>query len=131
MKKLPDELRMIDAYLARWAKWVGRQFAELGFPAKSMTARMIEWHEIGLEREKLYPAQGKDKAPEGVMVIDAAVARMPPALRDVTFIEYFGGEQTLEVKAKRAGLIIYAYRERLRAAQWHVHGQVAVQIERM
>ena len=128
--KLPEELKLIDAYLMRWASWVGRQFAELGYPAKSMTARMIEWHEIGLEPEKLYPYAGKDKAPDGVMLMDKAVARMPPVLRDVTFIEYFSGEQTLETKAKRAGLLIYAYRERIKAAQWHIHGQVAAELER-
>jgi hypothetical protein len=128
--KLPEELKPIDAYMMRWASWVGKQFAELGFPAKSMTARMIEWHEIGLEREKLYPSCGKDKAPGGVMLIDRAVARMPPVLRDITFIEYFSGEQTLEVKAKKAGLLVYRYKQRAQAALWHVHGQVAAQLDR-
>jgi hypothetical protein len=123
-KKLPQELVLIDAYLAKWAKWVGHQLAFITWPRTSIAARMMELHELGLSREKLFPYAGQDKAPEGCMLIDTAVARLPEKLKRCLFIEYFGGG-VLETKAKQAKLPIFAYRERLRCALWHIHGQIS------
>lgn len=125
---LPEELRALDALLARWARWARKQLTLIGWPEVSLTAKMIEWHELGLEPEKLYPAQGRDKAPEGVMFIDACVAKLPKRYRRVIYAEYFSSG-TVEQKAKREGISRALFNERLRCSQWLIYGKIEAQLE--
>jgi hypothetical protein len=125
---LPPELVPLDALLARWAQWARRQLTLVGWPPVSLTAKMIEWHELGLEREKLYPPGKTDKAPEGVMFIDSTVAKLPKRLREVIYTEYFSSAPS-EQKAQRLGIKRALYRERIRSAQWLIYGKIEAELE--
>jgi hypothetical protein len=122
---LPAELVPIDALVERWARWAKQQLAAIGWPAASMTQKMIEWHEIGLEPEHLYPSKG-DKAPEGVMFIDRCVAQLPADLRKIAYTEYFPPwrHTTNEAKAKSLRIKISVYRERLKNLLWAIYGRL-------
>ncbi len=126
--KLPGEIVMVDRLCEKWARWAGHQFAGIGWSRTSPAARMMERHQLGLSREKLYPAAGKDKAPEGVMMVDLAVARLPLPLRRCIEIEYFtGGPRS--VKAKRLTITVPQYRENLRSAQWSIFVRLDAELE--
>lgn len=125
---IPGEIVMIDRLCEKWARWVGNQFAGIGWSRTSPAARMMERHQLGLEREKLYPAAGKDKAPEGVMLIDLAVAKLPLPLRRCIETEYFtGGPRS--VKAKRLMISVNDFRQTLRSAQWAIYVRLDAQLD--
>jgi hypothetical protein len=86
---LPQELAPIDALLTRWGRWARGQLTQIGWPRVSLTGRMIDWHELGLEPEHLYPAGATRTAPAGVMVIDKCVAQLKKKYRRVIYTEYF------------------------------------------
>jgi hypothetical protein len=125
---MPGEIAMVDRLCEKWARWVGNQYAGIGWSRESPSARMMERHRLGLEREILYPAAGKDKAPEGVMLIDLAVAKLPLPLRRCVEVEYFtGGPRS--VKAKRMGTCVHDFRANLRSAQWAIYVRLDAQLE--
>jgi hypothetical protein len=126
--KLPGEIVMVDRLCEKWARWARDQFVGIGWARTSITGKMIEWHELWLQPEKLYPAAGKDKAPDGVMLIDRAVARLPLSLRRCVEIEYFNGGPD-SVKAKRLGISRTDYRQHLRSAQWAIYVRLDAQLE--
>ena len=120
---LPQELVLLDFLMSRWARWARQQLTDIGWPATSMTARMIEWHELGLEPEKLYPAGKSSKAPEGVMLIDSLVAKLPEKLRKCVYVEYFHGG-TNETKAKSLRMAKDRYRFHVSAALWSIYAKI-------
>lgn len=126
--KLPGEIVMVDRLCEKWARWAGYQFAGIGWSNLSPAARMMERHRLGLEREKLYPAAGKDKAPDGVMMVDLAVAGLPLPLRRCIEVEYFTGAPR-SVKAKRLGITVHDYRTNLRSAQWSLYVRLDAELE--
>jgi hypothetical protein len=122
---LPPELVIVDYLLERWARWARHQLSSLGWPATSMTGKMIEWHELALEPEKLFPANGTDKAPDGVMQIDSAVAKLPKKLARAVYAEYFTGG-TRESKAKSIRMPTLTFRQTLLSAQWVIFGRINI-----
>jgi hypothetical protein len=125
---VPGEIVMVDRLCEKWARWVGNQLAGIGWSRTSPTGRMIEYKQLGIQRERLYSAAGSDKAPEGVMLIDLAVARLPLPLRRCVEVEYFtGGPRS--VKAKRLAISVNDFRQNLRSAQWAIYVRIDAQLE--
>lgn len=120
---LDGELVYIDHLLQKWKKWATEALTHVGWAPTSLTAKMIEWHELGLEPEKLYPALGRDKAPDGVMLLDRCVAQLPSKLRRVIYTEYFTYGSN-EVKARSLSMPTLVYRTNLRSSLWAIHGKI-------
>ena len=122
-KKLPQELQLIDYLIERWARWASDQLRQIGWPASSISQKLIEWHELGLQPEHLNPKGKSVQEPDGVMAMDNIIAKLPRLQRRCIFTEYFS-HQSLEIKAKRMKINVHHYRQTLRAAQWVIYGSI-------
>lgn len=115
------ELVVIDYLCSSWARWAGDQLAEMDWPRNSMCARILQWHELGVSAERLFP--GPKESPPHVDKIDRAIAKLPQRLQKVLIVEYFSGGSS-EVKGRRIGISRLAYRQRLEGALWALWGKM-------
>jgi hypothetical protein len=125
--RLPLELLVIDGLCSNWAKWAGTRIGT-EFNHKSLTFRMLEWHELGLSPERLYPGPSLDAPPPGAMIIEARVAKMVKRLRVPLLVEYFTAGSR-ELKASRIPLPVWVYRQNLIAALWNLHGYLEASLD--
>jgi DNA-directed RNA polymerase specialized sigma24 family protein len=115
-RRLAPELQVVDQRLRGWGDWARKGVPVPGWPAVSLTAKMAEWHEIGVRPEgSPHPVE----IPESVAIIDKLVAKLPPDQRRVVLVNYSRSDP-LEIKARIAKLNVRRYRGLLDRARWSV-----------
>jgi hypothetical protein len=122
-RRLDPQLRQIDMLLDLWALWSKRELEKLGY-GRSMSQKLIEWHELGVAPES-YTALRSSECPDGAMLMDRMVARLPKALHVAICVQYFI-YAPVEAKAKAAHTSVPTFRRNLDRALWALHHAMAV-----
>jgi len=115
-RRLAPELQVVDERLRGWGDWARKGSPVPGWPAVSLTAKMAEWHEIGVRPEG---GPRSVEIPDSIALIDRLVARLPEDQRLVVVVNYSRSDP-LEVKARIARLRVRRYRGLLDRARWSV-----------
>ena len=115
-RRLAPDLKDVDNRLRSWADWSKRGVSEIGWPAVSLTARMVEWNRIGVRPEGHPPPE---EIPAPIAVIDRLVAKLPENQRVVVKINYMRSDP-LEVKARLAKMPVGRFRRLLDRSRWSV-----------
>ena len=116
-RRLRDDIpSWVDGRLLEWVKWTRTNGNTLGWPPRTLLARIIEegWH--GASQPGQRPT---DEIPADVMEVDQIVARMMPRLRRVLKAYYLSG-LPVSVKARALRLSEKTFRVRLEAARFYV-----------
>jgi DNA-directed RNA polymerase specialized sigma24 family protein len=119
-RRLSPELHELEDRLCAWATWSRKEAANIGWPAVSLTARMAEWHELGIRPDRVTNGSISIDVPESIWTIDKLVAKLPSPQRRVILVQYFRAEP-LEVKARMAHMHCGQYRRILDRARWALH----------
>lgn len=118
-RRLTPSLRLVDALLDRWAQWSAGELERLGW-GRSMSQKLIEWHELGVEPDHYRGLQVIEACPDGVLMIDRLVARLEHPLHTAVCVHYFT-YAPVEAKAKRAHMSVPQFRRCLDRAMWALH----------
>lgn len=87
-RRLAPHLRMVDAFLDRWARWSAHELERIGW-GKSMSQKLIEWHKIGVEPESYKSMRENDDCPDGVLIADRLVSHLEDPLHNAVCAQYF------------------------------------------
>lgn len=123
-RRLAPQLRLVDLLLDRWAEWSAGELSRLGW-GTSMSQKLIEWHERGVEPDHYGYLQKNLGCPDGVLMIDRLVARLEKPLHDAVCVQYFV-YAPIEAKAKRCHQSVPTFRRNLDRAMWALHQLMAV-----
>ena len=94
---MSQDLLTVDACLRQWAAWSLHGGANIGWPATSLTARMLEWRELGIRPDPV--ANTVPEPSSQVIVVDRAVAKLTQLQRRAVFVYYMRSEPR-EVQAR-------------------------------
>jgi hypothetical protein len=115
-RRLLPALHLVDLLLDRWAAWSAGDLEKLGY-GLSMSQKLIEWHERGVEPDHYVSMRKDEHCPDGVLMIDRLVARLEPELHNAICEEYFT-YAPIEMKARRAHQSVAQFRRNLDRARW-------------
>jgi len=109
----------VDWRLEEWARWRGKVGQEMGWPAETLLARIVEYGPLGAGSAGKPPIE----MPAPVAEIDKILAKMPETLR-LVIICYYTTWQPFPLKARDCRMSTSKYRNRLEAAQWFVYARL-------
>jgi hypothetical protein len=115
-RRLAQPLQLVDCLLDLWAGWSRNPLLHLGY-GRSMSAKLIEWHEKGIEPEHYAWLQKELSCPDGVLLIDRLVARLDRPLHAAICVQYFT-YAPIEMKARDCHMSVPTYRRNLDRALW-------------
>ena len=116
-RALAEELREADLRLREWADWSKTGRLNIGWPRESISAKMLEWHRVGIRPEGGTPPPVE--IPDTIAKVDALVAKLTDAHRKVVVIEYTS-DYPREVKVSMSRLKRNQYRRYLDYARWSI-----------
>lgn len=121
-RALSPELLQVDAHIRRWAEWSRRGGANVGWPATSLTARMLEWRELGIRPDPV--GSNVPEPPPQVILVDRAVAKLPHLQRRAVMVYYFRDE-CREVQARIMKVKEDRFARLIERARWAIWGALA------
>lgn len=91
----PGELTDVDAALEQWAKWALSALSSVGWPAKTLLARLIEYGVIGCAQQasgSILVVGRTLEYDELCAWVETAVMRLPIEERNVIVVAYLSGD---------------------------------------
>jgi hypothetical protein len=122
-RAMSRELRDVDGYIRQWAAWSMHGAANIGWPSTSLTARMLEWRELGIRPDPVGTNVPEPAAQ--VVIVDRAVAKLPLLQRRAILVYYLRSEPR-EVQARLLKVHQGQLDRLLERARWAIRMAVEV-----
>ncbi len=106
----------IDARILQWVQWTRGPVVAIGWPPRTILARVIEEGFHGASQVGDRPTP---EMPADVLEVDRIVAKMHPRLARALRAVYLSG-LPMEVKARQMRLSVSTLRNRVESARWYI-----------